>query len=64
MTSLFASTMETAGRVAVRRKLTTVRQVADIIERFLSGSSLYPQEFNDFYECGLSDPKLDAFRKR
>jgi hypothetical protein len=37
--------------------------VADIIERFLSGSRLYPQEFNDFFESAhFDDPKLDARR--
>ena len=45
-------------------KITTPGQVADIIERFLSDSSLYPQEFNDFIDCGLSDSQLDAYRER
>jgi hypothetical protein len=45
-------------------KLRTPGQVADIIARFLSGSGLYPQEFNDFIEGSLSDPKLDAYRQR
>lgn len=45
-------------------KIRTAGQIADIIERFLSGSGLYPQEFNDFIECSLSDPKLDAYRQR
>ena len=42
----------------------TPGQVADIIARFLSGSELYPQEFNDFFEGSLSDPRLDAYRQR
>jgi hypothetical protein len=46
------------------RKIDSPGQVADIIERFLSGSGRYPQEFNDFFECSLSDPKLDAYRQR
>jgi len=50
--------------VAVSKKIDTPGQVADIIERFLSGSVRYPQEFNDFFECGLADPKLDAYCKR
>jgi hypothetical protein len=45
-------------------KIRTPGQVADIIARFLSGSGLYPQEFNDFFECSLSDPRLDAYRQR
>jgi hypothetical protein len=45
-------------------KTKTPGQIADIIERFLSGSGLYPQEFNDFIDCSLSDPRLDAFRQR
>ncbi len=39
-------------------------QIADIIERFLSGSELHPQEFSDFTECRLSDPKLETYRMR
>ena len=42
----------------------TPRQVADIIDRFLAGTGLYPQEFNDFIDCSLSDPQLDAYRQR
>jgi len=38
-------------------------QVADIIGRFLSSSMRYPQEFNDFFEWRLADPKLDAYRR-
>ena len=42
----------------------TPGQMADIIERFLSGSGLYPQEFNDFIDCSLANPKLDAYRQQ
>jgi hypothetical protein len=45
-------------------KINRPGEVADIVERFLSGSELYPQEFNDFFECSLSDPNLDAYRQR
>lgn len=45
-------------------KTKTSRQIADIIERFLSGSGRHPQEFNDFFECSLLDPTLDAYRQR
>ena len=42
----------------------TPGQAADIIERFLARTGLYPQEFNDFIDCSLSDPRLDAYRQR
>ena len=45
-------------------RLLKPREIADIIERFLSGSGRYPQEFSDFIDCALSDPKLDAYRQR
>jgi hypothetical protein len=51
-----------AGGLVVKWK--TPGQVADVIERFLAGSGAYPQEFNDFIDCSLSDPKLDAYRQR
>ena len=46
------------------KKIDRPGQVADIIGRFLSGSMRYPQEFNDFFEWRLADPKLDAHRRR
>lgn len=46
------------------KKIDRQGEVADIIDRFLSGSGQYPQEFNDFFECPLSDPRLDAYRLR
>lgn len=39
-------------------------EVADIIERFLQGESLYPQEWNDFVEASQRDKKIDAYRRR
>jgi hypothetical protein len=42
----------------------TAREIADIVERFLGDTSLYPQEWNDFVECSQPDPKLDWYRKR
>jgi hypothetical protein len=39
-------------------------EIADIIDRFLAGSSLYPQEWNDFVECRESGDALEYFRKR
>ncbi len=46
------------------KKIDRPGQVVDIIERFLSGSMRYPQEFNDFFEWRLADPRLDAYRRR
>ena len=42
----------------------TAEEIADIIERFLTGNSLYPQEWNDFVECSERDSRLDIYRKR
>jgi hypothetical protein len=52
------------GLWTMSEKIDRPGQLADIIERFLSGASRYPQEFNDFFECVLSDPKLDVYSKR
>lgn len=49
---------------AMSWQITTPGQAADIIERFLSGSGLYAQEFNDFIDTALADPELDAYRQR
>jgi hypothetical protein len=42
----------------------TPTEVIGIIERFLSHTSSYPQEWNDFVDCGISDPRLDVYRAR
>jgi hypothetical protein len=42
----------------------TAPQIADLIERFLDGTSLYPQEWNDFVERSQRDKEMDRFRKR
>lgn len=42
----------------------TAEEIAAIIERFLTGNSLYPQEWNDFVECSERDRRLDIYRKR
>jgi hypothetical protein len=47
-----------------RRRRKTAGEIAGIIERFLNGTSRYPQEWNDFHECGLPDADLDKYRKR
>jgi hypothetical protein len=51
-------------KAAHRRKEKTAGEIADLIERFLNGSSLYPQEWNDFVECGHPDKMLDSYRRR
>ena len=47
-----------------RRKKRSAAEVADIIDRFLTRSSLYPQEWNDFVEGRELAPGLERFRKR
>jgi hypothetical protein len=47
-----------------RRKTRTAAEIAGIIERFLDGNSLYPQEWNDFVECREQDASLDPYRKK
>ena len=39
-------------------------EVADLIERFLEGRSLYPQEWGDFVECRQQNSEIDKIRKR
>jgi hypothetical protein len=51
-------------RAAHSRKLKTAGEVADLIERFLNGKSLYQQEWNDFVECSHPDKILNNYRKR
>ena len=47
----------------MRHKRSAV-EIADIIDRFLMGSSLYLQEWNDFVDCTECDPVLEQFRQR
>jgi hypothetical protein len=47
-----------------RRNPRTAVEVAGIIERFLDGNSLYPQEWNDFVDCTERDASLEIYRKR
>ena len=47
-----------------KREPKTANEIAGIIERFLNGTSLYPQEWNDFVECSHPDNLLDSYRKR
>jgi len=51
-------------KAAHRRKPKTAGEIADLVERFLNGTSLYPQEWNDFVERSHPDKMLDSFRKR
>ena len=46
------------------RRSKSATEVADLIERFVEGRSLYPQEWNDFVESSQHDPNIDTFRKR
>lgn len=51
-------------RAAFRRKPKNAAEIADTVERFLNGRSLYPQEWNDFVECEHPNAHLDSYRKR
>lgn len=39
-------------------------EVADLIERFLEGRSLHPQEWNDFVDASQRDKRIDEIRRR
>ena len=52
------------GLAFKRRQPRTAEEIAAIIERFLTGNSLYPPEWNDFVECSERDRRLDIYRKR
>jgi len=39
-------------------------EAADLIERFLNGSELYPQEWNDFVEGRRVEGRVEPFRRR
>jgi len=51
-------------KAAHKRKPKTSGEIADLIERFLNDTSLYPQEFNDFVDCSHPDKILDSYRRR
>lgn len=51
-------------RAAIKNKAKTATEIADLVERFINGKSLYPQEWNDFVEGRQPDRKLDLYRKR
>jgi hypothetical protein len=39
-------------------------EAADLIERFLHGQQLYPQEWNDFVEATKVEPRVEPYRTR
>lgn len=45
-------------------KRLTKLETARLIEDFLNGASLYPQQWNDFVETKQHDREIDGFRKR
>jgi len=47
-----------------KKPLLRASEAADLIERFLDGKSLYPQEWNDFVEAGRVEPRVEPYRKR
>lgn len=40
------------------------QEAADVIERFLAETELYPFEWTDFAETPHKDPKVELYRKR
>ena len=40
------------------------KKAAELLERYLSDSSEYPQEWNDFIDTSQTDPLVESFRKR
>jgi hypothetical protein len=46
------------------KKDMTLPEVAQLIERFLDGKSLYPQEWNDFVDTPQKNKEVDKFRRR
>jgi hypothetical protein len=47
----------------VWKKNMNAEEVAQLIERFLEGQSLYPQEWNDFVDTPQEDPAINVCRK-
>jgi hypothetical protein len=47
-----------------RKKPRTAVEMAGIIERYLDGNSLYPQEWNDFVDSTERNASLEIYRKR
>ena len=46
------------------KKDMTAIEAAEIIERFLRGHSLYPQEWNDFVDTPQHNKQVEIYRKR
>jgi hypothetical protein len=46
------------------KKNMSSEDAAQIIDRFLSDSSLYPQEWNDFVDTPQRDERVEPYRKR
>ena len=42
----------------------TADEIADLIERFVSGRNEYFREWNEFVECSMRDSKLNGIRKQ
>jgi hypothetical protein len=40
----------------------SLKQVGDLIERYLEGRSTYPQEWNDFVDSSQKDKKSELYR--
>jgi hypothetical protein len=51
-------------KAAFRQKKRTAIEIAGVIEHFINGESLYPQEWSDFVECKHPNAALDSYRRR
>ncbi len=49
---------------AYRRKAKNPAEIADIVQRFLDGTSVYPDEWNDFIKRENPNVRLDSYRRR
>jgi hypothetical protein len=46
------------------KKNMSLEEAAQLVERFLSRKSLYPQEWNDFVDTSQKNKDVNEFRKR
>lgn len=46
------------------KKNMNIEEVAQLIERFLEGRSLYPQEWNDFVDTVQDDSVVENYRRQ
>ena len=49
--------------LARKKKSLSPTDAADLVGRFLEGTELYPQEWNDFIEAVRVEPPVEAYRR-